>query len=54
MTRDDMVRQWGPEVILRCCRDWPAHLFTVTLYGGTGRCGDCGQTPTLITLDDAT
>jgi hypothetical protein len=53
MTRAEMVAKWGPEVILRCCRDWPAHLFTVTLYGGTGRCGLCHQSPTLVHLDTA-
>lgn len=35
-----------PIIILRCCRDWPAHWSYA--YGTKGRCGICRQTPMII------
>jgi len=44
-SRKILIDSWGPEVILRCCRDWPSHyIFTM----GIGSCGICSKKPKQI------
>lgn len=40
MTREDLIKNWGPEVILKCCTSYPGHAYTV--MGGV-RCKICGS-----------
>lgn len=41
-----MDTQTDSIIILRCCRDWPCHVYMA--YGTKGRCGICHQVPDII------
>lgn len=47
-SRTSLMKKWGPECILRCCRDWPSHVMVGYPIGS---CGICRQKPTLVPLD---
>jgi hypothetical protein len=50
MNREKLIRKWGPEVVLVCCRHWLSHYSEAW-----ARCGECGKLPvvdTLLTWDD--
>ena len=42
--RKRLIRDYGPEIIVKCCREWKTHWGT----GTWGRCGICQQVPTLV------
>ena len=50
MNREKLIRKWGPEVVLVCCKHWMTHYSEAW-----ARCGDCGKLPIvdeLLTWDD--
>lgn len=44
-TRQNFEVRWGPECVLRCCRDWLSHYMTEMAWG---KCGLCGRKPELV------
>jgi hypothetical protein len=49
MSREELKREWGLEVILRCgCRDVPAHFMD----GRVPRCPVCGDRVTMLFGDN--
>jgi hypothetical protein len=52
MSREDLIRKWGPEVILRCCRYFPSHEY---LSYKPSKCLICGNVQEVIhkNFDDA-
>lgn len=42
--RDKLISEYGPEIVVKCCREWKTHLGN----GRFGRCGICKQEPKLI------
>jgi len=42
--RKKLIDQYGPEIVIKCCREWKTHWGN----GGWGRCGICRQVPQLV------
>jgi hypothetical protein len=47
-SRMNLMKNWGPECILRCCRDWKSHTM---LNYAPGSCGVCGRKPEMVLVD---
>jgi len=45
LARQKLEIKWGPECVLRCCKDWLSH-YMIDMNWGT--CGFCGKKPELI------
>jgi hypothetical protein len=41
-TRYRLKTNWGPEVLLKCCRFWKSHGWQ------WGKCGECRKRPVLV------
>jgi hypothetical protein len=41
--RKELISQYGPEITIKCCRDWKTHFFN----GRWGLCGICLKIPML-------
>lgn len=46
LTRKTLSYQWGPEIVVQCCRYWKLHITD----GNWGKCGICKQRPKLTQL----
>ena len=42
--RKKLIQEYGPEIVIKCCREWKTHLGN----GTWGRCGICKQIPAYI------
>lgn len=42
--RKRLIQEFGPEVVIKCCREWKTHLGN----GRFGVCGICHQKPQLV------
>lgn len=45
--RKKLINNWGPELVVKCCRYWKMHF---ALDGNFGRCGLCHQKPIYTNL----
>ena len=44
--RKNLIQQWGPEIVIKCCRYWKLHYGD----GRWGNCGICRTHPKLTNL----
>ncbi len=42
--RKRLVQQYGPEIVIECCREWKTHWGN----GAWGKCGICRDVPRLV------
>jgi hypothetical protein len=43
--RQRLIKTWGPECILRCCKDWLSHVMPGMSWG---TCKICGKKPEMV------